>query len=663
MRSISFAVLSFAVLSTFLLLTFAACGATSNADGDGTTSPGTDTVAPSLPDGRGGGGADGTTKDDTESADVATAPDGGVDTAPVDVCQPDCGARVCGDDGCGGTCGACGDGEACSADGACEPCTPSCTLRFCGGDGCGGSCGECADNERCTGLGFCDCIRQCEGRVCGDDGCGGSCGRCDFGWTCSEAGACEEPCVPDCSAGCCGDDGCGHACADRCTAVGLSCDPATCACDGEGPCGEAPALASCAPVEPPPNGAEAIARYILDGYAVPLWCPTDDGGQVRDLTVFALDAADAQLFMFGEVHGTNELGPLSASIMEHLVRSGRVNTIAMEIGVDLSDPMTTFVRTGAGPIVQQGWLTQLSPNLFMRALLEKGRALALDGYELTVFGADVPMWPGSATEVVQQIANRLETTRGLVLPVPASTGGGYIDPGTAMTWRDGVLDHLAAVCDELADPAECERFEQYTNAVWLSAFTASGSLYSAPEWQVGEFFSRREDFIAFNYRVHMPNEAVRVYTHMGAAHTAHATAYGYDSAGTRLHEDYPVTAGHVYSTTPAYGPGSRILYGRDLYDLSPEPRQLSNILSDAPIDEYHVSTWRPNEACVERPQLALRSPDLGVLYADAYDAFTWVRVVTPESYSKQGPFAPAIQLFLERRDAIHAAERRLAILP
>ncbi len=43
-------------------------------------------------------------------------------------CTPGCGGRACGDDGCGGTCGTCGDGFACSDDGRClatsapEPC-------------------------------------------------------------------------------------------------------------------------------------------------------------------------------------------------------------------------------------------------------------------------------------------------------------------------------------------------------------------------------------------------------------------------------------------------------------------------------------------------------------------------------------------------------------
>ena len=62
---------------------------------------------------------------------------------PAD-CTPDCLLRACGSDGCGGTCGACDDGETCKT-GRCVSlaCVPACTERTCGPDGCGGSCGTC----------------------------------------------------------------------------------------------------------------------------------------------------------------------------------------------------------------------------------------------------------------------------------------------------------------------------------------------------------------------------------------------------------------------------------------------------------------------------------------------------------------------------------------
>lgn len=80
--------------------------------------------------------------------------------ACVTVCVPTCGDRVCGDDGCGGSCGTCDKGTACDGDGQCVE-----------------------DSEIC--------IPDCAGIQCGDDGCGGSCGSCETGWNC-DAGTCTE---------------------------------------------------------------------------------------------------------------------------------------------------------------------------------------------------------------------------------------------------------------------------------------------------------------------------------------------------------------------------------------------------------------------------------------------------------------------------------------
>ena len=102
------------------------------------------------------------------------------------VCAPDCGDNVCGDDGCGGSCGDCQASETCDA-GACV-CAPVCGDNVCGDDGCGGSCGDCQASETCD-AGACVCAPSCSDKGCGDDGCGGSCGDCAEGLSCSE-GAC-----------------------------------------------------------------------------------------------------------------------------------------------------------------------------------------------------------------------------------------------------------------------------------------------------------------------------------------------------------------------------------------------------------------------------------------------------------------------------------------
>jgi len=78
---------------------------------------------------------------------------------------------------------------ACTVD--CPICIPDCDGRVCGSDGCGGSCGTCDNDAACDDKGLC-CIPNCEGQQCGSDGCGGSCGTCAAGYGCQE-GQCVAP--------------------------------------------------------------------------------------------------------------------------------------------------------------------------------------------------------------------------------------------------------------------------------------------------------------------------------------------------------------------------------------------------------------------------------------------------------------------------------------
>ena len=79
------------------------------------------------------------------------------DYKAVCTCKPDCGARKCGDDGCGGSCGTCSaPAPSCGDDGQCtNKCVPFCDGRTCGSDGCGGTCGNCAKDATCAESGHC----------------------------------------------------------------------------------------------------------------------------------------------------------------------------------------------------------------------------------------------------------------------------------------------------------------------------------------------------------------------------------------------------------------------------------------------------------------------------------------------------------------------------
>ncbi len=156
-------------------------------------------------------------------------------------CQPVCGGKNCGNDGCGGVCGLCTASQAC-VQGTCKDkssCKPQCAGKVCGHDGCGGACGSCASGDNCVD-GTCitpQCKPQCTGKTCGKDGCGGVCGICSGDQKCVQ-GKCEgpPPCKPKCDGNKCGADGCGGSCG-KCKAT-EQCDSGKCVTPPPPQCGK-----------------------------------------------------------------------------------------------------------------------------------------------------------------------------------------------------------------------------------------------------------------------------------------------------------------------------------------------------------------------------------------------------------------------------------------
>ena len=155
-------------------------------------------------------------------------------------CTKNCTGKICGSDGCTGTCGACPSGQTCKADGTgCSAtCTKNCSGKVCGSDGCGGSCGACPSGQTCkTDGSACSatCTKNCTGKVCGSDGCSGTCGTCATGQTCKTDGSgCSATCTKKCTGKVCGSDGCSGTCGT--CAAGQTCKTDGTACTGTGTC-------------------------------------------------------------------------------------------------------------------------------------------------------------------------------------------------------------------------------------------------------------------------------------------------------------------------------------------------------------------------------------------------------------------------------------------
>ncbi len=255
------------------------CVAKDTAGGDNDTSAGDATAGTDA-------GSSDAGSSDASQPDAAKADATGQDASAADTgaCVPACEGKTCGDDGCGGSCGACsGDKAFCVAGQCSATCTPACAGAQCGDDGCGGSCGACEGGGTCSttgrcvpkgwtcgatswdGDGVCDCgcgvsdpdcavpgltVKGCKaGEQCKADTCVAG---PPSGWTCP-AEAFDDGKICDCDCGAVDPD-----CAKGDLPV-PNCPTSVCAPDGT--CG--PCKPSCAGKECGPDGCGGICGVCL----------------------------------------------------------------------------------------------------------------------------------------------------------------------------------------------------------------------------------------------------------------------------------------------------------------------------------------------------------------------------------------------------------------
>lgn len=196
-------------------------------------------------------------------------------------CAPNCTGKNCGEiDGCGGLCsGPCPEGGACSAEknciggskcgnGTCDAgensancskdckpdCTPACGGKQCGPNGCGGSCGLCGSGKACTDEGQCVAL----GPVCGN-------GFCETGETNASCPADCKPAAAVCGNGMCENGESNASCPADCKPAGAVC--------GNGFCETGESNASC-PADCKPAGAVCGNGMCENGESAAT-CPAD----------------------------------------------------------------------------------------------------------------------------------------------------------------------------------------------------------------------------------------------------------------------------------------------------------------------------------------------------------------------------------------------------
>lgn len=251
--------------------------------------------------------------------DTCSPATGCVHTLDELCCEPECAGKVCGPNGCGGTCGDCPAQTTCNAQGLCESggCTPQCAGKVCGSDGCGLTCGNCPAFTSCGPDGLChgNCTPSCTGKTCGSDGCGGSCGSCGAGLACTPSGQCKPPCTPQCGGKACGEDGCGGLCGtcpfgQVCQATGqcactVNCAGKECGDDGcGGSCGSCNVpgeiCAADGTCDDPTKGSVCNNPFVIPG--VPFSTTTSTTGASND---FSFGPTDCE----GVTSSTGGAGP------------------------------------------------------------------------------------------------------------------------------------------------------------------------------------------------------------------------------------------------------------------------------------------------------------------------------------------------------------------
>lgn len=416
-------------------------------------------------------------------------------------------------------------------------------------------------------------------------------------------------------------------------------------------------LPACDSTEPAPADAAGMAAFIGQN-AVSL-----RDGEDWNFDIFVDQMARQRILMMGEVHGSKEIGTASADLMEALVRERGVNTIVLEIGMDGTDAMNDYVRTGndaAGSPIKEFGFDMYSEAMFRKSLPRRARQLYEEGFDIHLVGVDSPQRLAWVNEQLTAMAQTMSAEAAAIImdTMPAAlemadygfTGIKDAYVVQARTYKDKVLGKLDQLCAEL-DEAGCERLEFLAYGLYIGALFNSESFMMAAmsgqeTQELMDWMKEREELIFYNFRIAMEAPETRVYAHMGAAHTSK----GDWNVAAMMQDDYEPTVGRVYTTTPAWGEGSKIFYGISTQNLPASPTMVASALSQLPEDNYFLATHNPGEGCVANPMSEQALDGLEGTYGGAYDAFFWFRVLTPDtpSYFKPGLYLPALESQWER---------------
>lgn len=404
------------------------------------------------------------------------------------------------------------------------------------------------------------------------------------------------------------------------------------------PCDQ-PELATCPTTTPPPEGQQAVKAFV-SANAIPLQC--DASGGQWDYTVFMREFQGRQVMVLGEIHGSNEIGPDSVDLAEHLARHAGVDTWVLEIGMDTTDALNAYARTGDAAAAQAIGFQMYGDNMFRRVFPQRALELRSEGLDLYLAGIDVPQRLAWVNEQIEALVDGLAApAKAMVLdtlPPPREVDSygmfgletAYVNQAKA--YREHILGSLDTVCQAMS-AEDCEWLEKLSLALWTGAIMASQDFMMAAMTgqdmsAMIEMLKHREELVKYLFHKAIEARPGRVYAHMGAAHAGKGTW----TVSSYLDEEVFAGQDAVYTVTPAIGNGSQVFYGIMSQPVPAEPPIITSALDPLPEDRYFLAADEPGLDCNESPFMDHAIPDLdGSFYGVAYDAFVWYRELTADT--------------------------------
>ncbi len=396
-----------------------------------------------------------------------------------------------------------------------------------------------------------------------------------------------------------------------------------------GTCAQAPTLPSCTSTSPGPTAGGAIGEFIKQN-TFPLTCRDRDNKQRWQFGVVPQLLAGKKLLIFGEVHGSNELGVLSMDLFEELLARKEVAGLALEVPMDFPAAYAKYAETGKTASLDYYYLLTVSKNDFRRGFAERLRALKLKGITPPVFGVDVPWRPGWAVDRLKALAGALpaQAAKDLLkgIPAPMAYLDKRIDAAYVASARayEAYLKNAWALCGAMG-AEQCERARQLATALQLSAFMQSPGYANATTQELNTWKASREKLMLHNFKRAFMAIKGRLYAHMGAAHAKKKQG----AVAHMLHTSLAVTRGAVASLMPVYGQGSEVYYMGATFPMYPYPKAVADVLAATLGRRALLPTAHPGSKCEKNP---LSDPALFSLVGTAgqyYDAYIWVDKLTP----------------------------------